>query len=190
LGYGLPFGEMSEGSDLGDGISGQLPLWLDVGYRLNPKLFLGAYVQYGFGFVGDAIDEGCDRSDEIDCTATDVRLGLQLHYHIAPQSAANPWLGLGAGYEWMSLGTEAAGMEAGVTLSGFEFINLQLGLDFRLARHLFAGPFVSMSVGQYDEISFDCDGPFCSELSTSTDGEIEDTAIHGWVVLGLRATYF
>jgi hypothetical protein len=190
LGYGLPFGELRQDSDLSDGISGQLPLWLDVGYRLNPEIFVGVYVQYGFGFVGGAIDDGCDDSDEVDCSATDVRLGVQLHYHIAPRSEANPWVGLGLGYEWMSLGVEAEGQEAVFTSSGFEFLNLQAGLDFRLARHLFAGPFVSVSLGQYDEVSVDCDGVLCSALGASTDTEIDDTAIHGWVVLGLRGTYF
>lgn len=190
LGYGLPFGELRQNSDLNDVIGGQIPLWLDVGYRLNPALFLGAYVQYGFGFVGDAIDEACDESDEVDCSATDIRLGLQLHYHLAPQSTANPWVGIGVGYEWMSLGLEAEGQEAVFTSSGFEFFNLQMGLDFRVARHLFTGPFVSLSFGQYDEISVDCDGGLCSALGASVDSDIEDTAIHGWVVLGLRGTYF
>jgi hypothetical protein len=190
VGYGLPFGELRADSDLNDGISGQIPLWLDVGYRLNPALFLGGYVQYGFGFVGGAIDESCDDTDGVDCSATDIRLGLQLHYHIAPRSTANPWLGLGVGYEWMSLGVEAGGDEAVFTSSGFEFINLQAGLDFGLADHLFAGPFISLSLGQYDEVSVDCDGAICSTLGRAGDAEIEDTATHGWFVLGVRATYF
>jgi hypothetical protein len=35
-------------------VSGQWPFWLDVGYRLASKVYVGGFLQYGVGFVNDA----------------------------------------------------------------------------------------------------------------------------------------
>src|SRR4051812_6830527 len=54
--YGIPLGDATgAGRPLSDGISGQIPLAIDLGYRVIPNLFIGLYAQYGFGFVGDEI---------------------------------------------------------------------------------------------------------------------------------------
>src|SRR5438105_4003214 len=48
LGYALPMGNLAEGAKLGDGISGQIPIWIDAGYMVTPNILLGLYGQYGF----------------------------------------------------------------------------------------------------------------------------------------------
>jgi hypothetical protein len=56
-----------------------------------------------------------------------------------------------------------------------------------VARHLFLGPFLSLSIGRYDEAWTDCDGEICS-ASDFDELEIDETALHDWLVLGVRGT--
>jgi len=53
LGYGLPMGDAVKDAKLSDSVSGQIPIWLDVGYRIDESLFVGAYGQYGITMVKD-----------------------------------------------------------------------------------------------------------------------------------------
>jgi len=62
LGYALPPGDAAEGVKLSDGLSGQIPIWLDVGYMVTPNMLVGLYGQYGFAQV-----KSCD--DGADCSA-------------------------------------------------------------------------------------------------------------------------
>jgi hypothetical protein len=173
---------------MSDGIAGQIPLWLDVGYRALPELFVGAYFQYGFGFMGDLFDESCD-VDGIDCSASDVRLGVQVHYHIMPFQSVDPWVGLGLGYEWLTLGAEGGGLETSTTARGFEFANFQAGADFLVGPKAAVGPFISFSLGQYSDASFDCSPATACGGFSGIDGDIENKALHEWLVLGVRGDF-
>ena len=186
LGYGIPLGEMAEGVDLSDGIDGQIPIWLDVGYRPIEALMIGLYFQYGIGLIDN---EACD-IDGVDCSGSDIRFGLQAHYHISPEEQLDPWVGLGIGYEWLNRGVEAMGTEVSSTLHGFEFLNLQAGLDIAVAEHVKLGPFLSFSLGQYGSGSAECSGAACSALGTvEIDGDIEEKSLHQWLVIGARVAY-
>lgn len=188
-GYGIPLGKAADpDGDLSEGVSGKVPIWIDLGYRALPELFVGLYAQYGFGFVGSSLEAACD-SPGVDCSTSIVRLGAQLHYHPAPRGSVDPWIGLGFGYEWATWGTEAGGAEVSFSSRGFELLNLQLGLDVPVATNFYIGPAVSFSLGQYDSLAVDCSGVAdCSTLS-DVDGDIPDKALHEWLVLGVRATY-
>jgi hypothetical protein len=58
---------------IGEFVSGQWPLWVDAGYRLSPRLYLGGYFQYGFGFVNYDRQSTCQEAN-VDCWASDVRV--------------------------------------------------------------------------------------------------------------------
>jgi hypothetical protein len=197
LGYGIPMGEVADDGDLSDGISGMIPLQLDLGYRVLPELMIGGYVMYGFGFTGDTISDSCDRLDDIpgvtaSCSTHDLRLGIQAQYHFLPQEKLDPWLGLGVGYEWLTFGTDIAGggseSDVSFTARGFEFLNLQGGLDFEVADSLALGPFLSFSIAQYGERSSSCSGNACMDFD-STSEDIDDKALHQWLLLGIRGTF-
>jgi hypothetical protein len=198
LGYGIPMGkaEDDDNSDLSDGISGMIPLQLDVGYRVIPELSIGGYVMYGFGFTGDDISRTCDDADNVvgvtvSCSARDVRLGLQAQYHFLPKKKLDPWLGVGLGYEWLTFGIDASGAgserDVSITGKGFEFVNLQGGLDFKVASGLALGPYLSFSVGQYSSTSSSCSGA-CTGFDSSSE-DIENKALHQWLLLGIRGTF-
>jgi len=184
-GYGVPLGKATDnaGDDMSNGITGIIPIWVDAGYRIDQSLFIGAYFQYGIGFIGDDFEEVCDISS-VDCSTSSMRVGAQIHYHFAPTSPANPWIGYGLGYEWFKISVEGPAAEANVTASGFEFANFQAGLDFMASPNFYVGPFVSFSLDQYSSI--DCDGSACGTIQ---DGSIDEKSLHQWFVFGIRGGY-
>jgi hypothetical protein len=189
LGYGIPFGQLEgeDETDLSEGISGMVPIQLDLGYRLMPELMLGGYLQYGFGFAADDLSDSCDRQ-ELDCSVSVMRLGLQAQYHFAPSEQLDPWLGAGIGYEWFTITLDGERAEADASLHGFEFLSLQGGFDFNVKDGLGIGPFASFSLAQYGSASLECEGAGCREDDDDSES-IDDKAMHHWLVLGIRGTF-
>ena len=197
LGYGIPLGEIRDDVDLSDGISGMVPLQLDLGYRVSPAFSIGGYVMYGVGFAGDDVARGCDSVDGLpgvsaSCSARDVRLGVQAQFHFLPKKKLDPWIGVGLGYEWLTLESDVsgAGMQRDTTSTGkgVEFIDLQGGLDFKVASGLALGPFLSFSIGQYSSFKVSCSGNACNGF-TSASGDIDEKSAHQWFMLGVRGTF-
>lgn len=175
---------------VGDYVAGQVPLWLDVGYRLNGAVYLGGFAQYGFGIVNDDRQDGC-RNDNVNCSASDVRLGVMGRYHLPAISQLSPWLGFGVGYEWatfsVSLQQPVLGINGGdATWSGFEFANLQLGADYYVAPKVALAPFVSVSFGQYRHVS---GKTTIGMTTTTTDEDVTQTSVHEWILIGVRAAF-
>jgi hypothetical protein len=201
LGYGVPLGRASgEGDDLNELIAGQVPLWLDLGIRAD-RLFVGAYFQYGLGLLGDDVSESCEELEDsaeaqpdgdAGCHVRDVRIGAQLHYHFGPPLKPDPWLGIGAGYEWVTVSAWAEADDEEVSLSstgrGFELLNLQGGIDFPLGPTTSLGPFVTWTLSRFDKASASCNGD-CGDLSDE-EQDIEDKALHHWVFVGARFSLF
>lgn len=190
-GYGLPLGDAADGAneEISSVIAGVVPLWVDLGYRATPNVFIGAYFQYGFGLLGDDLDDLCDTDVfDVDCSVHSHRLGAQLHYHFSPRESADPWLGIGFGYEWLSMSIEGEGGKLSVTSRGFELANFQGGVDFYPAENFYLGPFLSFSLDQYSSAEFECSGPFdCGDAEV--DGDIEDKSIHNWLMIGVRGGF-
>ena len=177
LAYGLPMGEVQEKADLSDFASSQIPLWFDIGYRINENLFAGAYLSYG---LVQLADDACP--DGADCSASDIRLGVQGHYHLSPGESIDPWFGLGIGYEMANSKVEAGGIESTGNYSGFEFLNLQGGADFQVSEGVGIGPFLALSIGQYSSYESEVAG-------NKTDGDIENKGMHEWLMLGVRGSF-
>ena len=190
VGYSVALGKATGDSadDLSRVVSGQLPLWIDLGYRVIPQLFVGAFAQYGFGFLGGDFDMACSSSG-VSCSSSDVRLGLEVHYHPAPQHTVDPFVGLGFGYEWLSISAERSGVSASGTIHGFELLNLQAGIDFVATEGLHLGPALSFALSQYDSVSADCSANAnCLPLSNAS-GSVPNKALHEWFMFALRGAY-
>lgn len=184
-GYGVPIGKASgvAGDQLRGLISGQVPLWLEAGYRVLPPLRVGGYFGYGFGFIGDAIEAQC--SDGWTCSVHDLRLGLDAQYHFAP-GHPDPWLGVGVGYEWLDFSVSGSGGGTDVQIRGFELLHLAGGLDVPLGPGFGLGPFAEVALAKYATASSRCR----SELtcSNSFTRDIQPTSLHEWLFLGVRGT--
>ena len=177
---------------VGDFVAGQVPLWLDVGYRLNSDFYMGAFFQYGFGIVNDDRQDVC-RLDNVDCSASDVRVGVMGRYHLPMVSQLSPWLGFGVGYEWgtfsLSLQQPVLGINGGdATWSGFEFANLQVGADYHVAPKVALAPFVSVSFGQFRSVSTTTTNQM-TMTSMTTDEDVTNTSVHEWILIGVRAAF-
>jgi hypothetical protein len=183
VGYAFAMGKAvdEDGGDLSDGVKGQIPIQIDVGYRLTPAFTLGGYFSAGYGIVGDAFSDDCDAAD-IDCSARVLRLGVQLDYAFKNVSPTmTPWLGAGIGYEWATLKGEQGSNEATESYSGFEFLNLQGGVDWKVGQFS-VGPFAMLSIAQYSD--FDFESP-----AGDASGDIPNKSIHEWLQIGLRGRF-
>jgi len=157
---------------------GLLPLWLDVGYRLNRNVLIGAYFQYGFFFVSSSF---C-RPPLESCSGHDIRTGAQAHFHLRPEASVDPWLGAGLGYEVATLTANGSENSASRANGGFEFFHAEFGIDFPTDRFRF-GPFISASFGEYRTESIQ------NPAGPSRMYEIPSTGTHAFILLGGRAQY-
>ncbi|MGC4000015.1 MAG: outer membrane beta-barrel protein [Anaeromyxobacter sp.] len=173
LGYAFAGGELTEGVDLSDWSKSNVPLQADLLFTVNPQLKLGFYGSYGFAQMGNDLDDSCDAFG-YDCSQSIVRLGVQAQYSfLTPPGSAQPWIGAGTGWEWNN--TEIEGHDADA--SGWELLNLQGGVDWKVGQSFTAGPFAMWSIGRY------------SDSSGDAAGEIVDETIHHWFEIGIRGTF-
>lgn len=196
VGFGFPLGNVASDPTatlaLTDDFSGEVPLWLDVGYRFGRKFFVGAYFQYAFAFIKSStafaasqIGQAVCEMPGVSCSGSDVRLGAELQYKFSPDASFQPWAGIGVGYEWTNLSASASGVEASLQYHGWEFFNLQVGGDFKVSEAFALGPYVAFSLGQYDTVSISGTG----QPSESLDIPSGSRSIHEWLQLGVKGTF-
>lgn len=170
--------------DLSSFVSGQWPLWFDLGYRINASWYVGGYFQYGFGFVNDDHQSGC-RNANVECSASDLRFGIMGRYHLGRLASTLPWVGYGLGWERASFsahGTTVDG-DRDWTWSGMEFANFQLGVDFELPHRTTIAPFISYSLGQFDNQTTTT---HLGSFSETVDQNLAKQSLHEWIFIGVR----
>ncbi len=188
VGYGIPIGESDEDHPLGDTYLAKIPLWLDLGFKVTPNVLVGLYGQYAYALMASGVCSDDDR-----CSGDVFRFGVQAQYDVSPEDDLSPWIGLGIGYEvargrgpvdYPLMGRRAARTNA--RLSGFEFLNLQGGVNFRVGSGFALGPFVSLSTGQYDACNVEVEG---EDQECDLERDLGAKSLHQWVVFGARGTY-
>ncbi len=175
IGYGIPVGDADASITQSDLVSGMVPLQLDATYRFNPNWQLGLYFQYGFATIGNVFCQTADPNAS--CTGSNVRFGAEAMYTFA-SDGFSPWIGLGLGFEWQNVTATLGGVSVDVQISGFEYLNLQLGGDWKLSPAFKLGPFVSFSLASYDTIS-----------AAGVSASIASTKTHEWLQLGVKGTF-
>jgi opacity protein-like surface antigen len=170
--------------DLGNWVTGQWPFWIDAGYRFNYSLYLGGFFQYGIGFVNDDQHTDC-RNANVECSARDTRFGIMGRYHFTVPWQLSPWVGYGLGYEWGSYSWKESvvGTSGDSSWSGFEFMNLQVGLDVLLPHRAVIAPFISFSLGRFDNISTK---DKIGSVTRTTEQDLEKKSMHEWILIGVR----
>jgi hypothetical protein len=196
-GYSLPLGQVTGGGnpitlngttyqsqplDLSKDYTGLVPIWFDLGYRVSPQLYAGAYFQYGIAFLpSDAAGGVCGQSG-VSCSGSDIMAGVNLHYHVLPGEMVDPWLGIGVGYEWANFNISESGQSVSVQIVGWQFANFQAGADFKVEPNFGLGPFVMLSLGQFDSYSSSVPGSLAG-------GDYQNKALHEWLTFGVRGVY-
>jgi len=179
LGYGRPLGEASSLYDLGTDNNGMLFLWGDFGYWPIPHLFAGIYGSGGYLLP--------DCSGGASCSGWEARGGLEVNVRILPFDNVTPWVGVGAGYEWMMLKNSTTLVARTVKWHGFELLNLQAGVDVRQRGDYF-GIFVSYSMSKFNKYSSSLEDKIGSGADQKDSGSIDSPTTHGWLGIGARGT--
>jgi outer membrane protein W len=195
VGYAIPMGKLGgttatdvTNHDLADNVTGMVPLWLDVGYRVNPAIYVGGFFQYGFAFVNK--DKNTECSQGLSCSTHDIAFGANLHYHILPDATFDPWLGVGLGYEIFTQNASGTvfgqNADGSGTFKGFQFLILEAGGDFKATPDLAVGPFLNFALGQFSTWS---DEGSAAGVSLNQSGDVTDSGMHEWLTLGIRGQY-
>jgi hypothetical protein len=162
-------GSTVDGLPVSDAIRLHFPLQLDALWDFG-RVGAGVYASWGIARVG-ACAESCD--------ASVVRAGIQVTRTFSQWRGAEPWAGLGAGYEWATESRTSAGHEVTTGWRGFELLAVQGGLDWRVARAVSVGPFLLVGGGRYSTVELD--------TGTSSDStDLERKAVHAWIHVGIR----
>jgi outer membrane protein W len=180
LGFAPAMGDLAKTADgaeslaLNDLVKSQIPLQLDAMYKVTPDVAVGGYFSYGFGQLNSDVSDQCDAAGS-DCSASSWRLRVQGTYTFNKVSPAFfPWLGAGIGYESLTVKESQGGLSVSTDFTGFEFLNLQAGGDYKVNEQFSVGPYVQFSLGQY----------------SSAEGEdIPETSMHQWLNFGVRGKF-
>lgn len=177
VGLAFPLGDISEGNALVDSIAWSVPLQIEAGARIGPA-FVGGYLSYAFGKAGSKLDALSSKS------SSDVRMGFEVLWHFAPAATVDPWVGVGIGYEWVNVSFPVGTSTVSGSARGFEFIDGQAGLDFKLGSLFRLGPYVMGTIGQYSVATVE--GTNAQGNTGSATQDIPSKKIHGWLSVGLR----
>ncbi len=180
LGWSIPGGDFENtpagAAPLSLGITGVLGLGIDAGYRFTENLLLVLNVGGGYVFP-----KNCGGGES--CSGWQIRGGPMGMWRFLPFQNISPWVGLGAGYEYIVQSRTVGGSDRNVAYHGFQFLELSGGAHFRTSR-TYAGPFVSFVLGRYGTKSRS--GTLAGEDYDESD-PVEDPATHQWITLGLHA---
>jgi hypothetical protein len=196
VGYGIPFGNAQSGTSMDSVQHGMLPIGASAGWRFSPRVYLGAFYQYGVTFPrsnnctfptsvpSSLVGTATGQNGQSTCDGRDQRLGLEVQVHVLPHKLVDPWIGLGLGWEFSTLdySTGAAAEASSFQQSGPE-VNLQLGLDLRFLKAVPFGPYVDLSLAEFGTSSYyDANG-------VGQGPETFGSSLHGWVTFGLRVQF-
>jgi len=96
-----------------------------------------------------------------------------------------PWVGYGLGWERGSFSAHGSALDGDTewVWSGMEFANFQLGADFMLPRRAIIAPFVSFSLGEYDNQTTTTR---VGSVTRTTDQDLVKQSLHEWIFIGVR----
>lgn len=179
-GAAVPFGTISASTSMSDALGPQIPVLVDVGTKLTPNIFVGAFLGAAYGGTAGALTKTCNNYG-IECNGFWFRGGLLAEYNFHPDRTVNPWVGYGIGYEIGGTNGTYGRNKITNTVRGIEFAHLLAGLDFRLQEWFGIGPFVDAAFGLYD----------VAKTQVNSGGYIltsapEDRSLHLWLLLGVR----
>ncbi|HEY8089766.1 MAG TPA: hypothetical protein VIF09_18025 [Polyangiaceae bacterium] len=183
VGYALPAGRLGgtggTSSSLSDLETAAIPVGVDAGYRLSPRLYVGGTAVWGPGTAPTAASP-CS-SSAVSCSRQEGQLRGEVRLYLAPEAKVGGWLAAGAGWEVASFGETVGGHTITATRTGFVLPDVELGFDVRRGATA-VGLYFGLSVAMFLTQGLDPSSP-----PTST--WVGDPTVHTWMTFGLRGSY-
>lgn len=162
-GYVYKHGTSRTGEDenlkITDGAHLSLPFMVELGYRINSRIYVGVWGSWELVF-SRTNDISCPEG--FDCNNSQWRFGPELRVQILPESKLDPWVGVSMGMEILKShvkgttqvpsplgGTVPAHIDTKVTDRGITYARLSAGADFIVTDFLAVGPIGTASLGSY-----------------------------------------
>jgi hypothetical protein len=182
VGWAPAMGDFAKDEKMSDNVKSQIPLQLDALYRVTKDIGVGAYFSYGFAKIASDV---CDLPG-VDCSAKVMRFGVQGVYTFNQLKAPLvPWAGVGFGYELGGGDVKFPGGTNTTDVSGWEFLNLQVGGDYGVNERFAVGPYLQFSLGQYSKMKVED----TSDPTENFDGSIPEKGLHQWFGFGIRGKF-
>ena len=169
LGYHQGFGSVGARvprlQDLG---SEGAALDVDLGWRIDPRWLVGAYVELSLH----------DGPDVPGTNQTGLAAGIHGQFHTLPRERYDPWIGLGFG--WRGLWADRGFGARDHALQGMDLARFQIGLACRVSDTVRMGPVLGFTVTQ-----------FLSEKTPTAAGyrDISDRKIDTFLYAGLAGRF-
>jgi hypothetical protein len=182
LGYSLPLGSLSDDPSLNTSMShletASVPIGIDAGYRLSPRVYVGGTLAWGPGIAPNSPGT-CPANAS--CFRQDAQLRAEARYYFAPERRTAWWASFGAGWEVAAFSQSSQGHSVTATMTGPVFADLELGFDIRRgARGI--GPYLGWSTAGFLTHG---QSPAAAPVATW----IDRPSLHVWFTLGLRGAY-
>jgi hypothetical protein len=178
LGFALPMGDYSSQGKLSDAADGLIFLGAEVGYWFIPHLFAG------LGVSGGYVLPACENVDA-SCSGWQLRGGPLVLVRFDPHANITPAIGVGAGYEWMSLSASTDVVSVSQSAHGFELFNARAGVEVRSRGDLY-GVFLSYHMAKFTKQSTSIESDALGNKEDSSD--IDSPQNHGWIGLSVRGS--
>jgi len=179
-GFALPVGQAASGLNQSDVINFAVPFGIDVGYRIAGIVFVGLTFTYApFGSPSSSTFTTCAVVGT-SCHSTTYHAGFTVQWHPLGSRGLDPYVGVGAGYEWLTVNVSGNGTDLSSQFNGFTWLDVPLGVDFRLSKDIRLGPYLDFMMGQYRNASVTLSG---------VSGLIQHRALHFWLGAGVRIVF-
>lgn len=198
FGFGVGAGSVYKGFGVAEGSYGFVPVIIDLGARVTPHLYVGAYGGYG-RVIPRTNSTSCPEG--FGCSVDNYRVGIQVDWHFVPSSWWDPYIGLNSGYEILRnhvtggrpvptpAGTTMGDVDATVTERGWEYIGVTLGSDIRASRLFGLGPFFSGTIGSYNSRSGTTRVSVQGNTVSETSPAAVSQAAHALFMVGVRGSF-
>ncbi|HEY6462885.1 MAG TPA: hypothetical protein VIY73_22095 [Polyangiaceae bacterium] len=183
LGYSLPMGRMGGASGNGGAFissfeTASVPIGVDVGERISPRLYVGGTATWG---PGTKTSTGSCGTAGVSCFGQDAQLRGEVRASLAPYGKVGWWVSAGAGWELASFAQSVGSSGVTSTRTGPIFPDLQIGFDIR-HEAVAVGFYFGVTVAEFLTQGLD---PAATAVSTW----VPDRDVHTWVTVGMRGTY-
>lgn len=182
LGLTNGVGSFESGNRVSESVAGMLPLWVDAGYRIYDRWFLGFYWQYALGIRSSTSESDCKS-----CVHSGIHYGLQVNYSVLRGPHAHVWVGLGVGRHSFETVDEVT--KRGTAYEGWEPLSLHLGSAWRPTLGVEIGPFLALAYSTTGSRSGVCYAPDRASCPPEEKTSLPDGGPIWWNTVGIRASF-